>query len=182
MSKQLTPAEELIVLHRAATMPELKPCPACGSRRSQLMLSYSPWFTAAVHVLCADCQMQGPIACSRKEEYAITVDDLNHMTEPTGFEAAAIAAWNSLPRWPDYNDVDCAGCPERRRGLLTWTTEPPKVPGWYFQRAMGKEKTQRIAFVSATLSGLHCKCGCSSRPLAHWVGFEWAGPIPPPID
>ena len=75
-----------------------------------------------------------------------------------------VGAWNSLPR------------------ALRWTHEPPKVEGWYFQRAMGKEKTQRIAFVSATLSGLHCKCGCSSRPLAHWVGFEWAGPIPPPID
>ena len=72
--------------------------------------------------------------------------------------------WDSLPR------------------ALRWAHEPPKVAGWYFQRAMGKEKTQRIAFVSATLSGLHCKCGCSSRPLAHWVEFEWAGPISPPID
>ena len=75
-----------------------------------------------------------------------------------------VAAWNKLPR------------------ALRWTHEQPKVAGWYFQRAMGKEKTQRIAFVSATLSGLHCKCGCSSRPLAHWVEFEWAGPIPAPID
>ena len=76
----------------------------------------------------------------------------------------AVGKWNTLPR------------------ALTWTHEPPKVAGWYFQRAMGKEKTQRIAFVSATLSGLHCKCGCSSRPLAHWVEFEWAGPIPEPLE
>ena len=82
--------------------------------------------------------------------------------EPDPYHAQQ--SWNWLPR------------------ALRWTHEPPKVAGWYFQRAMGKEKTQRIAFVSATLSGLHCKCGCSSRPLAHWVEFEWAGPIPTPID
>ena len=147
-------------------MPELKPlpCPACGSEHTVVAKNFSPWFTAGSHVLCIDCQMQGPIACSQREEDAITIEDLREMIEPTGFESAAIAAWNRLPR------------------ALRWTHEPPKVAGWYFQRAMGKEKTQRIAFVSATLSGLHCKCGCSSRPLAHWVEFEWAGPIPPPID
>ena len=96
------------------SMPELKPCPACGSMSVQLMLSYSPWFTPASHVLCIDCQMQGPIACSQREEDAIDIQDLECLAEPTGFEITAIAAWNALPR------------------ALTWTHEPPKVAGWYW--------------------------------------------------
>ena len=165
-------------------MPEqLKPCPACWSRRSKLMLSYSPWFTAAVHVLCADCQMQGPIACSRKEEDAITVDDLNHMTEPTGFEAAAIAAWNSLPRRPDYNDVDCAGCPERRHSALTWTTEPPKVPGWYWRKETSGGNMHVLHFTGNWDDyGEHWD---SDRVFALPLNFSdnlWAGPIPTPPE
>ena len=119
----------------------------------------------ATLVPCPDCGESG---------FTVFIQELNgewrgncgcgHTTRYCKTREAAIAAWNRLPR------------------AFRWTHEPPKVAGWYFQRAMGKEKTQRIAFVSATLSGLHCKCGCSSRPLAHWVGFEWAGPIPPPID
>lgn len=145
-------------------MPELKPCPACGSDNVECLvctINADEKQDVHFHIACEACYTSGPIGDNGK---------------------IAADRWNSLPRRPDYNDVDCAGCPERRHNALTWTTEPPKVAGWYFQRAMGKEKTQRIAFVSATLSGLHCKCGCSSRPLAHWVEFEWAGPIPEPLE
>ena len=76
----------------------------------------------------------------------------------------AIARWNKLPRAP------------------RWTHEPPKVAGWYFQRTTGEDKTINIAYVYSGLAGLYCKCGCRNTPLKCWIGFEWAGPISPPID
>ena len=77
---------------------------------------------------------------------------------------SAIAAWNQLPR------------------ALTWTTEPPKVAGWYFQRTLGEDKTINVAYVYSGLSGLYCKCGCRNTTLKCWIGFEWAGPIPEPLE
>ena len=65
---------------------------------------------------------------------------------------------------------------------LTWTTEPPKVAGWYFQRTAGEDQTINVAYVYSGLAGLYCKCGCRNTPLKCWIGFEWAGPIAPPID
>lgn len=53
-------------------MPELKPCPHCGSENIRVAS------TRAMYVIaCYDCSMAGP--CSDAQE-------------------AAIAAWNSLPR------------------------------------------------------------------------------------
>ena len=76
----------------------------------------------------------------------------------------AIDAHNALPR------------------ALTWTHEPPKVAGWYFQRTAGEDQTINVAYVYSGLAGLYCKCGCRNTPLKCWIGFEWAGPIAPPID
>jgi hypothetical protein len=72
--------------------------------------------------------------------------------------------WDSMPR------------------ALTWTTEPPKVAGWYFQRTAGEDQTINVAYVYSGLAGLYCKCGCRNTPLKCWIGFEWAGPISVPID
>ena len=72
--------------------------------------------------------------------------------------------WNTLPR------------------ALRWTHEPPKVAGWYFQRTAGEDQTINVAYVYSGLAGLYCKCGCRNTPLKCWIGFEWAGPIAPPID
>ena len=137
-------------------MPELKPCPACGSTSVQLMTSYSPWFTQAFHVLCIDCQMQGPIACSQREEDAIGIQDLECLAGSTGFEAAAIAAWNTLPR------------------ALRWTHEPPKVAGFYFL----KMASGTISMVYLSEQDIKDKDwhGC----VGQWVSI--AGPIPAPID
>ena len=144
-------------------MPEqLTPCPACGSEHTVVAKNFSPWFTAGSHVLCIDCQMQGQIACSQREEDAITIEDLREMIEPTGFESAAIAAWNRLPR------------------ALRWTHEPPKVAGWYSWRS---GKGQNITMIQTHI--FNDVCG-------YWDGNgvfrtdlnrgEWAGPIPAPID
>lgn len=143
-------------------MPEqLKPCPACGSASVQLMTSYSPWFTQAFHVLCIDCQMQGPIACSQREEDAIDIQDLECLAGSTGFEAAAIAAWNALPR------------------ALTWTHEPPKVAGWYWWRTSKGQNVNTIQIWSR--SGVLVYCFDTEFITALDRG-EWAGPISPPID
>ena len=137
-------------------MPEqLKECPACGSMSVQLMLSYSPWFTPAFHVLCIDCQMQGPIACSQREEDAIDIQDLECLAGSTGFEAAAISAWNTLPR------------------ALTWTHEPPKVMGWYWMRQQGESFDLIQHYNQADIDGRFD----NEKQLK-----QWAGPIALPVE
>lgn len=85
-----------------------------------------------------------------------------------------------LPRRPDYNDVDCAGCPERRRGYLTWTTEPPKVAGKYWWRPFGKKIGRiRDMFVRNGEVGFLDR---NDRFIKDISDGEWAGPIPAPID
>ena len=144
-------------------MPEvILPCPACGSEHTVVAKNFSPWFTAGSHVLCIDCQMQGPIACSQREEDAITIEDLREMIEPTGFESAAIAAWNRLPR------------------ALTWTTAPPKVAGWYpWRSGKGQNMTMIQIHIFNGVCGFWDGNGVFKTDLNRG---EWAGPIPAPID
>ena len=128
--------------------------------------------------------MQGPIACSQREEDAIGIQDLECLAEPTEFEAAAIAAWNSLPRRPDYNDVDCAGCPERRRSALRWTHEPPKVAGWYWCRASTLNMPRCVEVYGGweqLMFGSKRDDFNPQMPVTR-EGFEWAGPIPEPLE
>ena len=130
-------------------------CPACGSEHTVVAKNFSPWFTAGSHVLCIDCQMQGPIACSQREEDAITIEDLREMIEPTGFESAAIAAWNTLPR------------------TLTWTHEPPKVMGWYWMRQQGESFDLIQHYNQADIDGRFD----NEKQLK-----QWAGPIALPVE
>ncbi|GAB1254499.1 Lar family restriction alleviation protein [Desulfovibrio falkowii] len=86
-------------------------------------------------------------------------DNCAHHGKACFTEAAAIAAWNSPPR------------------ALTWTAEPPNVPGWYWFSvcnghavcilvcADGKAKLAKDHFTDAEL-----------------LGGEWAGPIPTPLE
>lgn len=147
-------------------MPEqLKPCPACRSVNCRLIER-----EMSAYVVCdfKGCWMSGPI-----KEYA----------------DSAIAAWNKLPRRPDYNDVDCAGCPERRRSALTWTTDPPKVAGWYWMRRKlhGKWRNRGIVHIYMDFSGTKT---LQAKGWGRMVGglesfgidFEWAGPIPTPLE
>lgn len=82
------------------------PCPACGSYNCECLvctINADEKQTVHFHMSCEDCYTSGPIA-----------DD----------EASAKEKWNSMPRRPDYNDVDCAGCPERRlRAERDWLVE-----------------------------------------------------------
>jgi len=84
------------------------------------------------------------------------------------------------------------GCPERRRSALTWTTEPPKVAGWYFLREQGKtipwrnhgvvsvyfdEKTQLLQ-----IRGFGRSTGGARNYGFAGYATQWAGPIPEPKE
>lgn len=75
-------------------------------------------------------------------------------------EISAIAAWNSPPR------------------ALTWTTEPPKVAGWYW--CMDIDKSEGYPIISYyddwAISTVLPKINQGK------VRFEWAGPIPTPLE
>ena len=139
-------------------MPEkLNPCPACGEKNVVTRQACDHFF-----VKCPHCCMFWPI----------------HDTI-----VLAEAAWNNLPRAPHItpNDVDCKGCPERRPGLV-WTKEPPTVPGWYWQRLIGRENTCTMAWITLENKKLRCKSIFGDRQLTRFKGFEWAGPIPMPEE
>lgn len=53
---------------------------------------------------------------------------------------------------------------------LHWTTEPPKVPGWYWAKSKRPERSEIRWITSFDL-------GCPSHAM-----FLWAGPIPEPLD
>lgn len=124
-------------------MPELKPCPACGEAKSIVFIQEE-----------FNNEWRGHCRCGHVGRYCATRE-------------AAIAAWNSLPRRPDYNDVDCAGCPERRRWYLTWTTEPPRVEGWYWHKNC----------LGVTL--MNIRAGVMLKEIDDW---QWAGPIQAPTE
>ena len=63
----------------------------------------------------------------------------------------AAASWNALPR------------------ALTWTTEPPKVPGWYWYR---HKPSRTIAMINVDVEPIEYE----SLP------GQWAGPIPEPRE
>lgn len=121
-------------------MPELNPCPACNNVESIIHMSFiagkTIWF-----VECDD-------------------DNCAHHGKACFTEAAAIAAWNSLPR------------------ALTWTTEPPKVAGWYW--CMDIDKSEGYPIISYyddwAISTVLPKINQGK------VRFEWAGPIPTPLE
>ena len=143
-------------------MPELKPCPACGSDNVQCLactIYADENQDVHFHIACEACYTSGPIGDNGK---------------------IASDKWNSLPRRPDYNDVDCAGCPERRRSALTWTHEPPKVAGKYWWRPFGKKIGRiRDMFVRNGEVGFLDR---NDRFIKDTGDGEWAGPISPPIE
>ena len=67
-------------------------------------------------------------------------------------EISAIAAWNSMPR------------------ALTWTTDPPKVAGWYWVRCTAADDFPIIKHVA------------QRDATAALLKREWAGPIPTPLE
>ncbi len=71
----------------------------------------------------------------------------------------AVKQWNALPR------------------ALTWTTEPPKVPGYYWCRYKGSGKdTWSPTYIPA------CADHTKYTILFKSKDVEWAGPIPEPRE
>lgn len=70
---------------------------------------------------------------------------------------AAVAAWNALPR------------------ALTWTYEPPKVPGMYWNRSKNYPNEACIIRVSKYRIEQLARMRCSPNE-------QWAGPIPEPCE
>ena len=76
-------------------------------------------------------------------------------TSEHGSREKAAASWNALPR------------------VLEWTTEPPKVPGWYWNRSKNYPNEACIIRVSKYRIEQLARMGCSPNE-------QWAGPIPEP--
>ena len=74
-------------------------------------------------------------------------------------EDVTIKEWNNLPR------------------ALHWTTEPPKVAGWYWY-SMGKGH----AVCLLVCADGKAKLGKDHFTDAELLGGEWAGPIPAPLE
>lgn len=146
-------------------MSELKPCPACGSDNVECLvctINADENQDVHFHIACEACYTSGPIADNGK---------------------IAADKWNSLPRRPDYNDVDCAGCPERRRGYLTWTTEPPKVAGWYWRKETAAGRAHVFHFTGNWEDyGEHWESDRVCQLPLILNDNLWAGPIPTPLE
>lgn len=69
----------------------------------------------------------------------------------------AATSWNALPR------------------ALEWTTEPPKVPGMYWNRSKNYPNEACIIRVSKYRIEQLAQMGCSPNE-------QWAGPIPEPHE
>lgn len=126
--------------------------------------------------------LYGPYGCTALFVSGITSSIGKEEREAMQKAIASVLATPEPPRiTPD--DVDCKGCPERRPGLV-WGTESPTVPGWYWQRAIGREDTCTMAWIRVSFGdkNLRCKSIFGDRQLTRFKGFEWAGPIPIPEE
>lgn len=105
------------------------------------------------------CMGKAPIIKEGARIDIVCPNCLLALPAPLGSLEWLVDQWNALPR------------------ALTWTTEPPKVPGWYWFSvckghavcilvcADGKAKLAKDHFTDAEL-----------------LGGEWAGPIPTPLE
>ena len=115
-------------------MPELKPCPTIKCAGTGTLCRHPD--RHYVKIICD--------VCGAGTGYIIT-------------PAAAIAAWNSLPR------------------ALTWTTEPPKVAGWYLRRHNIAGRWSEADVMNFTRLSV-------KNSIIRSAMIQWAGPIPTPLE
>ncbi len=79
--------------------------------------------------------------------------------------------------------IDAALRRAKAEGVLEWTSDKPKVPGWYWYREnQGAPKFMTmVTEVFMTTRGLRVSRGGPKETLESMAG-EWAGPIAAPID
>jgi hypothetical protein len=87
--------------------------------------------------------------------------------------------------WPDVPGADKVRTFQTRlTAAPQWTTDPPKVPGWYWARRYnnrGPIERPEVVEVHANMQWADDTEGCS-RPLEHfdlWAGPIEAPPLPP---
>ncbi|ATD81113.1 MULTISPECIES: Lar family restriction alleviation protein [Desulfovibrio] len=128
-------------------MPELKPCPFCGA---QPTLRENIYYGSGEYLASINCPcINGDVA----ESYFLRSGETQKQATNK-----SIAAWNTrtepLPR------------------ALTWTTDPPKVPGWYWWRDVSHKGEATIQYMSQS----------QVERLKTYPGEEWAGPILTPLE
>ena len=72
----------------------------------------------------------------------------------------------------------------KAEGLLVWTTDLPKVPGWYWRRYEHEQAYMEIVQVDVSDAGIvaHSHGNGSWVPTLQQPGVEWAGPLSVPLD
>lgn len=66
---------------------------------------------------------------------------------------------------------------ERLQSALTWTTERPTVPGWYWRRYPNHEYP-----IVCLVTPIHGEVFCDSEAIQTYAGCLWSGPIPEPQE
>lgn len=130
-------------------MPKLKPCPFCGAQPTLRENIYgSGEYLASINCPC----INGDVA----ESYFLRSGETQKQATNK-----SIAAWNtrteSLPR------------------ALTWTTEPPKVPGWYLRRHNIAGRWSEADVMNFTRLSV-------KNSIIRSAMIQWAGPIPTPLE
>ena len=69
-------------------------------------------------------------------------------------------------------------------GQLVWSSEIPKVPGWYWRRYTYEQTYMEVVHVDVSGAGIvaHSNGNGSWIQTLQREGVEWAGPIALPLD
>ena len=85
-----------------------------------------------------------------------------------------------------YSQVDMDAALRRAKveGQLVWSSEIPKVPGWYWRRYTYEQTYMEVVHVDVSGAGIvaHSNGNGSWIQTLQREGVEWAGPIALPLD
>ena len=72
----------------------------------------------------------------------------------------------------------------KAEGQLVWSSEIPKVPGWYWRRYTYEQTYMEVVHVDVSGAGIvaHSNGNGSWIQTLQREGVEWAGPIAIPLD
>ena len=72
----------------------------------------------------------------------------------------------------------------KAEGQLVWSSEIPKVPGWYWRRYTYEQTYMEVVHVDVSGAGIvaHSNGNGSWIQTLQREGVEWAGPIALPLD
>lgn len=114
---------------------------------------------------CPACGSENIHVASTRAMYVIACYDCSMAGPCSDAQEAAIPAWNSLPR------------------ALTWTTEPPKVEGFYWWKCEQEQPDAPLMVHADFFEGeFHYMFIYEDGPCFHECDkCHWAGPIPIPM-